>query len=1624
MSTNNSIENNQEIEAIEDQENAVAAYSYATTCNDECCCDSCCDCGTDDTVDAEDLTVLVSEPVERALNVQNDETTASYSIGPNLNSIVDLHDGTLKFIMNDFAWEGMVMPVSINHLYTSAIKDTNFSDNNIVGLTITDTSKMRVGYGWRMNYTVSICWHTENRDGNDETVYTFVDHEGNVYRLYSTEDSNVYTDKNDAGVSVYLDNDVVKYIDTGSYQYYYEYDNDREKYCWYIYDTSTGETIEDMAMVIVELDSESRVSKVIDKNGREFVMGYTLNRLMYIEAPDKSRVRYTYDGNLLVRVTYPGGEYLSFRYNEADNHIIEAKICKENEAEYRMVFSHSHNKVTSVAEWGGPVIGRNLTYGYQDNNVTKVTAIDYDECGVEDNRIETTYLFDSAGELLDSYTNHYGYMLTNGIEDNFGISADGASISYERVTVNLLHGHSFNKAADLNRWIVNNGGCIVTLMDDEQYKDIPHEGKGCLYVVAHSNEVGSSIQQTRYLPAGDYTFSAYIRVAAANALAGEVVPGIYLSILGADGSGAESVKISDVGDGYFRLFASFTSKVVQNVTSKIVIDGNGAYYIDSAQLEQGSAPTEYNMIENGNFAQWEYSWDADGDSIGCVCYESIVDSFSGYMTVVKANHYRNMPYQEVKVKSYKNTRTTYTLSGFARFDAATATPDENVHFRLRACIRYVNGESNGDEPWQGEQFCADFSQETNEWQYASVTFTKSQYRTIEAIEVTCEYFDLTMPENDTTTHAYFDAVSLTVGETEYNLTEEDFAAYNSHEDDENTCDIEEENDTFEEIKGKYNISLSSTSFSDDSLGTIYSIERPDADYIGIEKVVDSRGNVTTYTRDKDTSRVTKVVDRTGTIKAYTYDKAGNITSVSEYDENTENESKVTYTYDAFNELKTITRSDGMQYNYEYNEFHKPRSIAVGKATPLVQYGYKNGSGTLKKMTYANGQYVEYTYDRFGRPIRETWKKASGTITQDTKYTYDGEGNPISVLDITNQIEYNYVYENGHLVCEMQSKGAIWDEARCFKTAGTLVRKIVYRYNSDNNIIERTLYDASGNVTEKYAYNDSGDSTVTLPTKAKVRSRSDDLGRHSFDEIQTGKGVISREFAYLEGSIPEEYKEKGKIVSSPTTQLVERISYSDGDELEYKYDAEERITSVVGKDTNNFVYDCHGQLICDDYIDSDGIIHFTEYTYDKVGNITEKKITHADGTVDTIRYGYSDDNWKDLLTSYNGQTIEYDASGNPTTYLGAAMTWTAGRKLSSYINSELEVYYTYNSLGQRIEKTVDGIKHIYIYDGMRLVKEFYTDADGVDHTLVFLYDAANSHIGIQHNGTAYYYKKNLQGDVIALLNEDGDSVAEYIYDAWGALRVSFDEDSIAYINPIRYRSYYYDNETSFYFLQSRYYDSVVGRFINADDVETVSCFSNVIDANLFAYCQNDPVSNTDATGSMLEQKLAEIFLSAVFGMVFQLFMDLALYLARKIFYGDKTEFSAEPGDYVEQALSWAIDCLNPFSKKKRIIAEFVVSVILSVINQIVNLIAGLGFDIRSILEDTAAAAVSSAISHFCSKKAAREISKLKKSHFKNRKELNMARKEIRARYSILGKKINMAIEIPSNIWGFVEKVVAK
>ncbi len=326
---------------------------------------------------------------------------------------------------------------------------------------------------------------------------------------------------------------------------------------------------------------------------------------------------------------------------------------------------------------------------------------------------------------------------------------------------------------------------------------------------------------------------------------------------------------------------------------------------------------------------------------------------------------------------------------------------------------------------------------------------------------------------------------------------------------------------------------------------------------------------------------------------------------------------------------------------------------------------------------------------------------------------------------------------------------------------------------------------------------------------------------------------------------------------------------------YTYDAMGNIATITGPYKNKksvqrtYNDDAQNQLLSET-IGSDT----TSYTYDTAGNI--RSIT-GPSVSKTFSYNDSGD-WKDLLTSVtvNGTTrsITYEEEngvtiGNPLSYFNGTqytLAWQNGRQLQSLSGGGKSATYSYGADGIRTGKTVTDASgtttYQYTTQNGQIARQSWT-AGGTAYQMDFIYDAAGRPLAMYYrsktagqtdfNGDSYYYETNQQGDVTGLYKITYNAttkalsatrVASYEYDAWG--NVTYSTGTMAKINPLKYRGYYHDTESGFYYLQSRYYDPAIGRFVNADGYASTG--EGFLGYNMFAYCGNDPLNRADMTGA--------------------------------------------------------------------------------------------------------------------------------------------------------------------------------
>ena len=651
------------------------------------------------------------------------------------------------------------------------------------------------------------------------------------------------------------------------------------------------------------------------------------------------------------------------------------------------------------------------------------------------------------------------------------------------------------------------------------------------------------------------------------------------------------------------------------------------------------------------------------------------------------------------------------------------------------------------------------------------------------------------------------------------------------------------------------------------------------------KSVDSKSNETvTYLYDDygNTIKTTTLTEtdnesKIGTVDS-TYDLFGNVLTTKSGDETS------SYIYDKAgrtllaNEKGDCTRTiyddlgrtvqEISSEDYDSSKDGLPTENTYSDTNAGHTYKYA-ANGTLTSETNRLGKTTKYFYNDIGSKVREEFD------IYKFYYLNHGELYQVKVANVTT-VTYNYD-KDFHLLSESYANDDV----------------IRYTYN-DNGDVTAQYHNSNAKPYVTYTYNDDGELTEKVNTDTKLKyvygendkvdvyKTSDNTLVQSYTETKTEadeeNGIESKtdvtefhfgtsyssvvkdksiEYTNASNTVLYSYTTTGtddseKINASSvkyngSTSLSSSYSYDDngnvltksyGDNISVTntYDSKDRITSTTyaGK-TTNYTYDSNGQLLS---------ANDDTYAYDSRGNITSKTESGS-----TTTFTYSNSGWKDQLISVNGVGLTYDANGNVLTYGDKEYTWNSGRNLESITDGDNTYSYTYDENGIRTSKEVDGVTTYFnTKDGVIL-----SQTDGTN-TWYFQYDTNGSPLGFVLNGIQYFYITNQMGDILAITDTDGNVVGNYEYDAWGKVLTA--DTDIAKQNPIRYRGYYYDNETGYYYLQSRYYDSNICRFINTDDYGYINKMA-ISGYDLFSYCSNDSINNFDIGGNTTEYTVAQL-----------------------------------------------------------------------------------------------------------------------------------------------------------------------
>ncbi len=1370
--------------------------------------------------------------------------------------------GQLTYVHSDAWTNGLRMPVSVSHIYNSNFAGTYFGD------------------GWSLS-CISYVSGNVIINGNSYCIYTDGDGTKHYFK-YDTADQ-VYYLETDPSIKIYYASSPYTYVmesPDGGLAYF-----NGSGYLTRITDTNGNSNT-------IEYSSVGRPSYIIDGNGNAIVFTYSNGKLTKIRSGRNNSqgvlqtfyeldFEYTTNGNLRC-IYYPDDTYTEFGYSDS----LLSSVTFESANPTRMMEIWPNAQcVDYIKIYGGESETVPATYFERFQGQTEITdRIEYASGSYD--KYSVTETFDGLGRLVNAED-------STGQNRTLEYSSEGDLAKLDQIvflsesfkqTNNLLTYGGAEESDSTNRWRFHN---LTSFSRTSNSVDV-YTGQYA-YKIKPFNVNNAYIEKDITVSSGStYTLSAYMKSVGT----GKVFIGFEYD----DAHAVHQFRTMeyDVDNEYTRVSYSYTfDNIVTNTTVSVCIGIQGStadLFIDGITLEKEAGAGRFNHVENGDFSSnvgWNIAEAGTGSSYNSTNeYYKITGKYNERRSISKTVF--------LQLESGKHI----TVSGKAKANAAAYGTTQGRIFAIQADI--YAGVSD-TVPFQTELI--KFNPNVTEWQNASKGITlngncsKIILSFVYANNINFAWFDDLQLYTDVygTEYSYdtdnrLISVRTNEGKTEYvydtvwkynvaeetstdkfgreittnyyydgngNLKRKDVPSSFSNTDSEGNVLIP----NLREYKliTRYYYGTENTGGNPSSYGNVtytntygkvytpttsYETAQPLSytsytylpNYSNAISETSARGTVYQYGYDFF-GRLISETDEKGNVTTYSYDEMSNVISTSVGSGSSTPSVQTEYTG---SNLTKITRN-GMTYNFSYNELSAISAISICNMT-IASYEYDDNTGYLDRLMYGNGQYKNYGYDSYGRTTSVLYSTGERFYYE---YNLDGQIIGYNAPYSTGAIFADYYYDYLGRLSEIRYGDGAYIKYE-------YPEKLGHPYNNPDYDSYGEEYGAGSSWTyTEYVYDKYGTLRESYVDSALAGNYYyDALGRPitvKYDEIDTGYSYLD-EYTYVADTALVSSHTKTIKNSSGNTISVKTVGY--------EYDNNGNITKITdGSSQVTYQYDNLNQLIRENNSATGKTV---TYTYDNRGNILDKKeyaytTSSSLGTpLHTYVYAYSTGDWKDQLVSYDGSGITYDNVGNPTSYMGKTMTWTMGRNLGKVTVGSKEYFYKYDGEGLRVSKEyTSGGSNItikYLYDGVRLLEEYGS------RNIQFLYDGGNTPIGFQYGGNTYYYNKNIFGDVIGIFDTNLNTVVTYAYDSWGKLLsiksangvdVTNNTSGIGYINPIRYRGYYYDNETGLYYLQSRYYDPEVGRFVNADGQLTTG--SDLTGLNLFAYCGNNPVNRVDPTG---------------------------------------------------------------------------------------------------------------------------------------------------------------------------------
>ena len=1417
------------------------------------------------------------------------------SVGLAGTGSVSLVNGNLIFAHADTAMNGNRLPVSITHYYNSCDSDKD---------------EFGMGYGWRTSLHQTL--HKVLYNGEEEFVYTdgdgtehffkknesdqkkYSDQSGLSLTLEVGDENITITDKGDNGMTFPLVSETPT-----------EDAPETAKVLIQKIQDAVGNEVTVTALA----GSPLKIASVTDGANRVTTLHYTDGRCDRIQTPwqdENNCVRFDYNNEETLYITHEDGRMSKYEYALANGYhllvsasAIEPHVKNQEDkklADVTYKYSNTNaidglphcitHAIVTGTKNGTTLTAANISYTYGNH-----MALVKDEISGKTLR----YHFNDDGNQVsvDDELGYAMYTRYDRTDDNANAPINHATerSRMQRVVRNLLLDPMCEENSSV--WEKSSTGTITRDQSTRQFGLVSYRltiwSSDCVYVR----------QAVTLTPGKSYTLSGYVRSGGPRGVM-RVAYTVGNETVTLD---SEPGKVWEKTDNmpYERVSVSFT--LPENAEPKVYCMAycdmqngfaGGNCWFDAMQLEEGLTLNHFNMVQNSDFSvtgtdgkpkAWTIGKN-DASYVEVLPLDAPKDEFhapdclkhDNTQKIRLAGRYdRTVTYYQ-QFRHYGKIGDRFTVGGWCSSFAKKNDPDNYIYCRIT--VLFTAGNPDNANCYWATGGSAVFNAEEGNWQFASAGIVApnncTYIRVVLQMNRQMNFADFTgiylYPEAFGTQYIYDKNGNRKTRKMLYGGQEksefDDADNLTKH-----TAAGRTVSSTFHygdtEAEQKKHLLLKSiaplgsvSTFSYDNFGNPLTSqvqnaeENPsyfirgetsytdDGNYVAEQK--DARGKIVHTETDPQRGTTMSVTDAKGQTVTYAYDnlrrivktsanvgaKEGILTAHNEY----------TYDVKRGNLVEIRHNTDGnaandVVYSFEQDALGRQTAVKVGNQT-LSQSVYQNdltkpNFGTLTATTYGNGAKVSSRYDDFNRVTGVVYGEETAPRYE---YDYNAKGQVARVrdnlLNRTTQSEYDLANRPVRVKTSEDAKHVYTGQVAYDNVYGNL-----------SEFTEKVGENRQEYGT-KFGYDDENRPTsltysIGATTIGQSTTTIDKLNRTTFSAVKLGSKTFTSEYHFAAGGYG----------TGSVTNLVSSITQP-GCNCGYGYDDNGNIASATlnGKWTG-YTYDALGQLVqVNDHSDTRSGENGTtwKYTYDLGGNILKKeRFVYNDTTnpLETVTYTYGDANWRDKLTAVNGSTIRYDAIGNPLNDGTWTYTWQNGRQLQKMQKSGVTAEFVYNADGLRVQKTVNGVATKYTLHGKNIVHM----TSGTDE-LHFFYDAQNRPAMVVYNGTAYAYVKSLQGDIVAILDENGNTVVSYGYDAWGVPLWCTGElaETLGKVQPFRYRGYVFDEETGLYYLRSRYYGSEWCRFINSDSILTL---------NLFCYCNNQPINNADSNGMLTTSAFA-------------------------------------------------------------------------------------------------------------------------------------------------------------------------